>query len=372
MQLHRESRESRAVPKRVPLSLEVNSDPGTRESHLPDKCRNVFGRISSRSRTVGFTLIELLVVIAIIGILIALLLPAVQYAREAARRTACRSNLRQIGIAMHNYLDVHRVLPKGGYGGNLATAALYETANAKQCRLMSWGTALLPYVEQASLYQQWDQSQWYLQPSNQALAAVPLTVYLCPSSPLPALRANGDNTNSTPLYARTDYGGNFGERGIRCYPLTNCQNNYSELGDNSGQPRGTMMLQPIASFRSLTIRIQDIPDGTSQTILVGEAPNAIHGIWAGHKNVMDQSAPLNARLAVTSPYQSCRITAAQSALEGRLGCDSGGQEFHSYHTGGVSFAFADGSARLVSENIDLKILAALLSRDGGEVVSGDF
>ncbi len=316
----------------------------------------------------AFTLIELLVVIAIIAILIALLLPAVQQAREAARRTQCRNNLKQFGLALHNYHDVYRAFPKGGYGGGLGAPALYETANARGCRSMSWGTVLLPYLDQAPLYNQWDQNQWYLQGSNIALAQTPLSAFKCPTSPVSELRANGDNISSTPQFARTDYSGNYGERALRCFPATNCANNYADVGDNSGQPRGTMMLQPNMNFLALTIGVRDITDGTSNTVMIGEAPNAIHGLWAGHKNVMDQSAPLNGKLATSSPWQSCLIPASQAANAGKLGCDVGSQDFHSFHTGGAHFTYADGSARFCNESVDIKILAAILSRSGGEVV----
>ncbi len=326
----------------------------------------------SPRRPAGFSLIELLVVIAVISLLVALLIPAVQQAREAARRTSCRNNLKQMGLAVHNYLDTHKVFPKGGYGGGLANPAQYNTANARACRMLSWGTALLPYLDQAPLYQQWNHSQWYLEPDNQPLAQTLLPVYLCPSSPLPSLRANGDNVASLPQYARTDYSGNYGERSIRCHPATNCPNNYADIGDTSGQPRGTMMLQPNAAFKSLSLRIQHIKDGTSQTILIGEAPNAIHGLWAGHKNVMDQSAPLNGRLSLTSEFASCVVPSSQAASVGRLGCDVGSQDFHSFHAGGAFFLYCDGSVRFLAESIDLKVFAALLSRQGGEVIPGDY
>ena len=323
-------------------------------------------------RKIGFTLIELLVVIAVISLLTALLLPAVQQAREAARRTGCRNNLKQMGIALHGYHDTFGKFPKGGFGGVLTLPATWETENARRCRFLSWGTAVLPYLDQAALYANWDHGHWYLQPENQNLARSILPVFLCPSSPLPPYRRNGDNLSAPAEFARSDYSGNYGERSIRCHPARNCPNHYGDLGDTSGQPRGTMMLQPSAAFLSLTIGITEITDGSSQTILVGEAPHAIHGLWAGHKNVMDQSAPLNERLSADSPFESCVIPPDRPELAGRLGCDVGSQDFHSYHAGGACFLFGDGSVRFLAENVDLKVLAALLSRRGGEVISGDF
>ncbi len=110
--------------------------------------------------------------------------------------------------------------------------------------------------------------------------------------------------------------------------------------------------------------VRDITDGTSQTIVVGEAPEGLHSIWIGHKNLFDQSAPVNAHTVAGSPWDSCGV-----ALKSRSGnfCDFG-QEFHSYHSGGALFLMVDGSANFVSEQLDLKVFAALLSRCGGEVV----
>lgn len=333
----------------------------------------------SSNRTVrGFTLIELLVVIAIIGMLVALLLPAVQQARESARKIQCKNNLKQMGIAFHNYHDVFNCFPKGGYGGDLGSPALYETANAKACRIISWGTALLPHLDQAVLYNQWNFSQWYLESANQELAQTMLPGFLCPTVSLPKLRANGDAPNSLPQYARTDYAGNYGERAIRCHPSSNCQNNYSSQGDNSGNPRGTMQLQPSATFFSLTLGFQDIVDGTTTTMLIGEAPNAIFGIWAGHKNVMDQCTVLDLKWT-SSPteWAGCEVTASQIAANiygpnGLLGCDVGHQDFHSYHTGGAHFLFCDGSTRFLSSSMDYEAFAAIFSYKGGEIIDVDF
>ncbi|MCU0716951.1 MAG: DUF1559 domain-containing protein, partial [Pirellula sp.] len=178
----------------------------------------------------GFTLVELLVVISIIGVLVALLLPAVQAAREAARRLQCVNNLKQMGIGFHNYHSVHNRFPFGGAGNVSATSAAIRA----QWR-PSWGTALLPYIEQQAIYEEIDLRRPYIDEVNHAAGARLIAIYLCPSAPKNVMtRPNGDTPNSTVLYGRTDYGGNYGERGLRCFPNLNCQNNYGDQGDSSG------------------------------------------------------------------------------------------------------------------------------------------
>ncbi len=339
---------------------------------MPRIPARIAGRRSPSARNTcvrGFTLIELLVVIAIIAILIALLLPAVQQAREAARRTQCRNNLKQIGLAIHNYIDVAGMFPKGGPGISLSDAAVANpsAANlsswASSQRYASWGTVILPYLDQAPIYNRWDMNLWYSQGSNYALAQTPLPVFACPSNPNAwKPRTNGDTpTSTTVFYGRNDYAGNWGERAIRCYPATACANNYSDLGDSSG--RGPMRL-----LSEKAIRLQNVTDGLTNTILIGEAPNAIFGIWAGHKNLMDHSAPLNRIVSTnTGGWSSCYPMGIVTQA-GVKGCDTGHQDFHSLHSGGAFFLFCDGSTQWINENIDLKVFAALLSYKGNEVV----
>jgi prepilin-type processing-associated H-X9-DG protein len=119
------------------------------------------------------------------------------------------------------------------------------------------------------------------------------------------------------------------------------------------------------------VTLVDIADGTSYTAVLGEAPNALHGLWMGHKNFFDQSAPLNARYS-SSPagtFASCLVL-GNSDRRGRLGCDYG-QEFHSYHAGGANFLMVDGSVRFLKETMDLRVFAAYLSRKGAEIISAD-
>ncbi|MCO8123015.1 DUF1559 domain-containing protein [Stieleria sp. TO1_6] len=304
----------------------------------------------------AFTLVELLVVISIIGILIALLLPAVQSVREAARRVQCVNHLKQLGLGLHSYHAAYNKFPFGGAGVASAT-----NPALKRLWRPSWGTALLPFIEQSALYQQIDLDVPYLDRVNHAPGAVIVPTYLCPSAPKSVLRRpNGDTLTATVRFGRTDYGGNYGERGLRCAPRTNCQNNYADIGISSGTGRGVLLFG-----KDPQIGMRDILDGSSNTIALGEAPEGRHSIWIGHKNLFDQSAPINAQVKAGTSWSSC--SPALKSLEGGF-CDFG-QEFHSYHPGGSHFLLADGSARLITEQLDLAVFAALLSRRGGEWIT---
>ncbi|MFI4874146.1 MAG: DUF1559 domain-containing protein, partial [Blastopirellula sp. JB062] len=268
----------------------------------------------------GFTLVELLVVIAIIGGLIALLLPAVQQAREAVRRMHCQNNLKQLSLATHLYNDIHRVLPSGGS----------VFTNNDDIRSCSWGTASLPFIEQTAIYDAYDQNQWYSHPDNQELSQTELSVFMCPSNPYKEKKPDGDSPSSAILYGRSDYGGNFGERGLRCRPESQtgaCQNRY----DNGAEFRG-----PVHPAK-WDVALKHITDGTSHTIWVGEAPTALHGLWAGQKNFFDQSAPMNTEIGDkifgTSAEWCPTYPWSPPPKEGNA-CDFG-QEFHSYHPGGA-------------------------------------
>ena len=265
----------------------------------------------------AFTLIELLVVIAIIGVLVALLLPAVQAAREAARRMQCVANLKQIGIALHGYHDGSNTFPAGGWIGIPTQPA---TVNMN----MGWSAVILPYLEQRSLFDGLNLSFPYNDPSNSTSGHTVLTIYLCPTEPRKTLwnRDTGDLFD----FADGDYGGMYGPRGL------------TSPSDSNSPPRGAMIFNQ-------TVSIAQILDGTSQTTLVGEDPEAIHALWASGHNVFDQSAAVNAR----PPFEY-------------------GQELASRHPGGVNVLMGDGSARFLKNSTDLKVLSALCTRSLGEIV----
>ncbi|QDT46943.1 Type II secretion system protein G precursor [Symmachiella dynata] len=310
--------------------------------------------MQTRKSFKGFTLIELLVVIAIIAILIALLLPAVQQAREAARRTQCRNNLKQIGLALHNYHDTSLTFPPGTLFGDDD---------------FGWAAFILPGLDQGNLYKQIDFSNdgeiipadpggagedekkpIILQPgvTDQVLA-----VYTCPSSTL--------RTHSfVRPGAATITGVNAGTYDLGGH----AKNDYSAcLGSGGGSITG--MFGKIKDNNSPT-RIRNVIDGTSNTICVGEGnteaarltPNAGDGnakdfpVWIGtndqHQNVVKETQP-------TKPPNGAT-------------CDDC---FASQHTGGVFFLFADGSVHFISENIDGQTYSDLGDKADGNVV-GEF
>jgi prepilin-type N-terminal cleavage/methylation domain-containing protein/prepilin-type processing-associated H-X9-DG protein len=276
-------------------------------------------RLLDRSRR-GFTLIELLVVIAIIAVLIALLLPAVQAAREAARRAQCVNNLKQIGIALYGYHDVNNTFPSGGW---IASASIPNSTNMN----IGWSAVVLPWLEQTSVYNGLNLSFPYGNAVNSTSGHTVLTVYLCPSEPRTTFW--NQDTGDVFLYADGDYGGMYGPRGL-AFPT-----------DVNNPPRGPMIFNQ-------AIPISQILDGSSQTMMVGEDPEAIHAMWIDGHNIFDECCPINARPS----YEY-------------------GEELASRHPGGVNVLLGDGSVRFLKSSMNPVALSALCTRASGEIVSAD-
>ena len=240
-------------------------------------------RSPRRSCQTAFTLIELLVVIAVIAVLIALLLPAVQQARESARRTQCRNNLKQLGLALHNYHDRSNMFPPGAIIGlgtssaggtdgtlNIATTGgydmLWRAANGDRCQ--SWMVQILPFIDQAALYNNWnfnaDVKSNQLDASGQPLASQNISGFLCPS------RAPNAHNNITFQFWNggfNDYGGCFGA-GNLAINSSNLRTTY--YGTNPTSARGTAYNNGGIFFVNSDTSLASILDGTSNTILTGE------------------------------------------------------------------------------------------------------
>ncbi len=280
-------------------------------------------------RKLGFTLVELLVVIAIIGILIALLLPAVQAAREAARRSQCTNNLKQIGLALHNYHDTHKVFPPGTVDGKgwLVT------------------TFILPYVEQASLYDQLNtrHAMNLADPAQLALARTVIPGYLCPSSqdtdPTQNTRLPVLNNGANYYIAVSNYLPITGSGDIRCNTKAN-----GLFYDNSN------------------IKMAHITDGTSNTFAFTERATDpkytywIGGVWAGTRiQQWTNSAPAAPPTWYCGAYgyEAVRFFMVATRYSWSLiNLTTWGYSPTSMHPGGCNFVMADGSVHFISETID--------------------
>ncbi|GAB4142578.1 MAG: DUF1559 domain-containing protein [Planctomycetaceae bacterium] len=288
----------------------------------------------------GFTLIELLVVIAIIAILIALLLPAVQQAREAARRAQNRNNLKQIGIALHNYHETAKTFPPGWIG---VTAGQSDVEGVSG---FGWAAHILPMLEQENITSRIDFSSSILSPSNSLAREMYLPVFRNPSDTGPERWTITRESDGAPLasLAMSNYIGNFGT---------------TELEDCEGLSPGLSCQGNGIFFHNSNVRIRDIKDGTSNTFLVGERRTRLDvdpqwlSTWVG---AVPEGEEAFARILGVADHNP-------NSPVGHL------DDFSSPHTGGVFFLFADGRVRFISENISHAVYQALATRNGGEAVS---
>ena len=282
-----------------------------------------------RRRRSGFTLIELLVVIAIIAILVALLLPAVQQAREAARRTQCKNNLAQIALALHNYEMTHECLPPGSVDPNRPIRSEPKGYH------VSWVVQLLPYLEQANTYQHFDFSAGVYDPANEKAREMQLAVLNCPSNPTAPRTGPG-----TSAYAG-------------CHHDSEAPIDI----DNNG-----------VLFLNSSIRYRDIRDGASNTIFVGELIDIPDGLgWASGTNATLRNAGGGiSGAAFGRPAIGAAVVApAAPAGENALLLKVGG--FGSPHVGGAQFMVGDGGVRFISQNISLPAFKNLANRADGEL-----
>jgi prepilin-type N-terminal cleavage/methylation domain-containing protein/prepilin-type processing-associated H-X9-DG protein len=304
-------------------------------------------------RRSAFTLVELLVVIAIIGILVALLLPAIQAAREAARRTQCNNRMKQVALALHNYHDTIGRFPFATVC-NIDGGAPGMSTNARQ----SWFHMILPFVEQTAYYDlivpRIEAQQF---PGGWPENTVVIDTFMCPSDPL------------NPKTVQQGFHGNI----LPCHGS-------SHAGSGTGQTNG--MFYP----RSKT-RIRDVTDGTSNTVMLGEIRlqadsiaaqgvgnvvcGSTHDLRGRYHNTYHGNATFTTMRSPNTPVgdrtQYCNGTPQVPCRE----CATTNGEIHarSWHPGGVHVAMADGSIRFIGDSIDQAAFQALGTRAGGEAVN---
>ncbi|MBX3411846.1 MAG: DUF1559 domain-containing protein [Pirellulales bacterium] len=268
----------------------------------------------------AFTLVELLVSVAMIGIMIGLLLPAVQAAREAGRQAKCRSNLRQLGIALHSYHDSFGYFPTG--------------CTERGRKQLAWSVFILPYIEQENVWRLIDVNRPYTSAANREATTRIIPTYLCPSTArleydrvgyTTGDRNNNGRQDPGEFMGVTDYGGIYGA----------AMPGITTLGN------GVMLYDK-------AIKIVDICDGTSQTVVVAENTGrgwAHDGEWANGENIFDQYGRIN------DPDNRDL------------------NEMWSDHPGGVQTLFCDGSVHFLRDEMDLKTLEAICTRNGRDVLT---
>jgi prepilin-type N-terminal cleavage/methylation domain-containing protein len=306
-----------------------------------------------KGRRSGFTLIELLVVIAIIAVLIGLLLPAVQKVREAANRMSCSNNLKQIGLAVHNYESTNKVIPP---------------ARLDQFGGVTWAVLILPYLEQDHFYKQWDVNHWYYdQPGGETLRQTHVKTYFCPSrrSP-PQISIAGDEPEIPFAGSLPNYPGARGD-----YAASSGSTDDVIINPNGAIVTGTPPITPseyakspsnppavFAKFRSRT-NFASILDGLSNTFFIGEK----HVRLVGSGQAESDSSIYNGdRTNVNLRFAGPSYPLARSPQE------SFRQQFGSYHPGVCQFVMGDGSVRALPVSVSGAILALLAQRADGQAI----
>ena len=341
----------------------------------------------------AFTLVELLVAIAIIGMLIALLLPAIQSAREAARKIQCRNNIKQMGIAFHHYHDVYDTLPPGGVGyrpdaryGPDPNDLSKPHPNAGTLPLLkefSWNVYILPYLEQTGVAAALDTDLWIDHPANRAAVRTVMPVFLCPSASdpkptAPNVARNVTRTMTTPFMTFPASGEDVFRCGRSHYAGVQSETLLAPFGetrpnDSAGlrtaQNKG-MLFAAASGITCYTLR--DCTDGTSNTLILTEDSDHYDSAWPSLRNLFVQMNGM-------PRYADSRACTGKQDQRGNWGttginepCARGTEGYNntfSYHPGGVMILKLDGSAHFIPENVHYLVYAYLICRADGQAVS---
>jgi len=359
--------------------------------------------VTSRKKRSGFTLIELLVVIAIIAILIALLVPAVQKVRDAAARTQCINNLKNIGLALHGYHDTYKMLPPGCAADKKPDGSLYAAWGS------SWKVFVLPFIEQGALFSKWQfpdgvtiintQGSGYQNSNNTALVNnVTIPVYRCPSTALPPFYTVSYNNGSIEMFTTyTGISGSYIDTG------------FISVSAGTAPGTGGIVSGGGVLFPNSKVALTGITDGTSNTVMVGEQADHLrdlngapilpinngntnaygaltsqgpHGWTMGAGNVTvppiyngNDNRSFNCtttRYEINKRFPVGTTGSNSTDYSGGISGNAGANiPYSSTHAGGANFCFADGTVRMLMNSMPLATLCALSSRAGGESVTFD-
>jgi len=294
----------------------------------------------SLQRRSAFTLVELLVVIAIIGVLVALLLPAVQAAREAARRNTCVNNLKQIGLAVQMHHDTRKHFPTGRQRSDIQG--------------VSWAFRLLPYMEQKAIFDAFEESVPVYDDRNAQAMRTPVDTYFCPSRRSPAADRDFDNNDAAPVVTGVAAGGDYAGNAGRYY-------RYGTPGDPVSAADPALAAGPIHSFSK--VKGRQVSDGTSQTLAVGErhVPTQLEAA----PEQEDQLAGDTAFFAADRPTTIFAGTNDGLATGEQ---DNSSEKFGSVHSQLVNFVFLDGHVKALDTTIEVVTLQRLSTIGDGQVI----
>ena len=299
------------------------------------------------SRRGGFTLVELLVVIAIIGVLVALLLPAVQAAREAARRMQCTNNVKQIMLSMHHFHDTHLVLPPGAVRPNASTPVHDRFQIPRTGVNHGWAPFLLPFMEQKPLADKYRWDLDWTNAGNVPVVEVHLKVFICPSTP-------EQKRYDVPRSSCSDYGvlNDINVGGLNPLGLV--------LPGTNAASQGVMKVNEL-------LRFAEIVDGTSNTFWLDECAGRPKRYRRGLKVASGLQSGNASAFSDANEHIIHGATVTGSPQTGPYAINATNEdEMYSFHPAGAMAGFGDGSVRFLQESIDMKVAGALVSRNGGE------
>jgi prepilin-type N-terminal cleavage/methylation domain-containing protein/prepilin-type processing-associated H-X9-DG protein len=346
-----------AMDRFLPLVFPVAADPQTTD-HGP--------RTTDDGHFRGFTLVELLVVIAIIGILVALLLPAIQAAREAARRTQCLNNLKQMGLAILNFESTRKAYPRGRWNvvPTDTTKHTVPDRSVAKSNDHSWQSIVLPYAEEQNIASRYDTKKAWFHTDNRPPVSYPISIFVCPTVP-ETFRFDIMFT-SDPKPAAGDYGSSNGV-GNGAWTLAGTLGPYPTPEGGFQPEEGARVIGVLHKvFLRSPSRVKDVIDGTSKTIMIAESAGKPDLYTQGAKgDSTGKQIPVGAGTGWADPDSGFTVN-TQPVINRHNDA-----EMYAFHSGGAQMCFADGSARLLNDSMETVVGIALVTRAGGETVSAD-